>query len=97
MTLISLPPGPLLSLVCGAIQRGPNGVWLPLASKFINQLDPPSLLTSKDSIPPSEAKRIVLEALPRIIDPSLKFMQMEEVRISYLFDILARILTSSFS
>ncbi|KLO16646.1 ARM repeat-containing protein [Schizopora paradoxa] len=77
MTLVSLPPGPLLSLVCGAIQQGPNGVWLSLASKFINQLDPPSLLVSKESIPADEAKRIVLDALPRIIDPSLKFFLIE--------------------
>ena len=88
MTLISLPPDPLLELVCGALQRLPNAVWLSLSGKLIRQLDPPSLTTLL-SVPSAEANATVLQALPLILDASLNFFQnegaMEAVSISFLF------------
>lgn len=76
MTLLSLPSGPLLEIVCGAIQRHPNAVWLSLAAKLIHQLDPPSL-TSLLAVPTEEAKTTVLSALPIILDSCLRFFQPE--------------------
>lgn len=40
-TLISLPPAPLLELVCRAAQRHLTAVWLSLANMLIVQLDAP--------------------------------------------------------
>ncbi|KAH8115086.1 ARM repeat-containing protein [Phellopilus nigrolimitatus] len=76
MTLLSLPPGPLLRTVCDAMQRHPNAVWLSLATMLIHQLDPPSL-TSLLAVPSNEAKETVLNALPLILDTCLRFMQQE--------------------
>ncbi|EJD04736.1 ARM repeat-containing protein [Fomitiporia mediterranea MF3/22] len=74
MTLLSLPPAPLLQIVCGAMQRHPNAVWLSLAAMLIHQLDPPSL-TSLLAVPSSEAKETVLTALPIILDSCLRYLQ----------------------
>lgn len=82
MTLISLPAAPLLSLVCGAIQREPNAVWLSLASMFLSQLNPPSLLTTKAPVSMQESRAVVGAALPRIMDPSLQFLQMNDAMVS---------------
>lgn len=74
MTLLSLPPAPLLQIVVGALQRHPNAVWLSLASMLIHQLDPPPL-TSLLSVPSEEAKATVLGSLPLILDACLRFLQ----------------------
>ncbi|THH07205.1 hypothetical protein EW145_g3549 [Phellinidium pouzarii] len=74
MTLLSLPPAPLLHIVCGAMQRHPNAVWLSLSTMLIHQLDPPSL-TSLLAVPSTEAKTTVLNALPPILDACLRFLQ----------------------
>ncbi|KAI5120002.1 hypothetical protein M0805_008463 [Coniferiporia weirii] len=76
MTLLSLPPAPLLAIVCNTMQRHPNAVWLSLATMLIHQLDPPSL-TSLLAVPSEEAKRTVLSALPLILDVCLRFLQQE--------------------
>lgn len=76
MTLLSLPPAPLLQIVCGAMQRHPNAVWLSLAAKLIHQLDPPSLI-SLLAVPSEEAKSTVLVALPIILDSCLRFLRSE--------------------
>lgn len=73
MTLISLPPGPLLHLVCAALQQNLNAVWLTQAKKLISQLDPPSF-TSLIAVPTEEANATVLNALPIILDVSLSFL-----------------------
>ncbi|KAG8926042.1 hypothetical protein FRC01_009412 [Tulasnella sp. 417] len=38
-TLLSLPPGPVLELVCAAAQRQTTAVWLSLATMLTTQLD----------------------------------------------------------
>ena len=76
MTLLSLPPAPLLQIVCAALQRHPNAIWLSLAAMLIHQLDPPSL-TSLLAVPTEEAKMTVLSALPIILDSCLRFLQPE--------------------
>ena len=91
MTLLSLPPEPLLQLVCLALRRQPTAVWLSLAAKLVHQLDPPSL-SSLLAVPTTEAKKVVLSALTVILETCLNFLQpegaMEGVRqavICFLF------------
>lgn len=76
MTLLSLPPEPLLQLVCVALERQPTAVWLSLAAKLIHQLDPPSL-SSLLAIPTEVAKKAVLSALTIILETCLRFFQTE--------------------
>jgi hypothetical protein len=71
-TLISLPAGPLLELVCLAAQRHLTAVWLSLASMLIIQLDPPSLLPlTLKSEPNPEAQRIMSTIFPVLLQTSL--------------------------
>lgn len=74
-TLISLPPGPLLELVCVASQRQLTAVWLSLASMLFPQLDPPPpIATSLVSTPSPENWAIVMSVLPALIQISLTFL-----------------------
>ncbi|KAJ7804159.1 hypothetical protein B0H14DRAFT_2612640 [Mycena olivaceomarginata] len=41
LTLLSLPAGPLLGVLCRAAGRRVNGVWLALAAILVAQLNPP--------------------------------------------------------
>ena len=75
MSLLSLPPGPLLQITASALQRTVNAVWLSLAAKLIHQLDPPSMM-SLLAVPSAEAKSLVLGVAPIILDPCLRFLQM---------------------
>lgn len=61
LTLLSLPPGPLLELICIATQRQLTVVWLSLANTLITQLNPPSLVPPLfEPTPTMEAHNIVL-------------------------------------
>ncbi len=77
-TLLTLPPGPLLQLVCAAIQRNVNAVWLALASMLIRQLDPPSLLSLKSKAS-AEAEALVSQLLPMLLEATLTFLGRDGV------------------
>lgn len=84
VTLLSLPPGPLLELLCLASQRQLTAVWLSLATMLIIQLNPPSLLpTTFKPDPAPGADRTVLNVLQSLLSTSLGFFSqsgvMEEV------------------
>jgi len=71
-TLMSLPAGPLLDLVCLAAQRHLTAAWLTLASILIAQLNPPSFLSTIKSGPTAEAQAIVSNTLPILLQTSLR-------------------------
>lgn len=74
-TLISLPAGPLLELVCLASQWQLTATWLSLAAILIAQLNPPMLESKQDRTGPTrEAQRIVCSALPVLLECSLNAM-----------------------
>jgi hypothetical protein len=88
VTLLSLPAGPVLELVCFASQRHLTSVWLSLASMLIVQLDPPSILPSGlKAGPPAESEAIVTNALPILLQTSLACLSqpgsMESVSQTY--------------
>jgi hypothetical protein len=85
ITLISLPAGPLLELVCLAIKRHLTAAWLSLASILIAQLDPPSLiLNTLKSEPHPESHAIIANVFPQLLEPCWVFFNqpgaMEEAR-----------------
>ncbi|KAK7053926.1 armadillo-type protein [Favolaschia claudopus] len=63
VTLLSLPAGPLLGVVCSAARRRLTGVWLALAASLVGQLNPPPLLLGSPSGPSEEAEACVREAV----------------------------------
>ena len=72
VSVISLPPGPLLELVCMAAQRQLTAVWLSLATMLIIQLNPPSLIpTTFKAEPSAEASEIALNVLQLLLQTSL--------------------------
>ncbi|CAL1698588.1 unnamed protein product [Somion occarium] len=74
VTLLTLPPGPLLELICIASQRQLTAVWFNLAQMLVTQLNPPSLLpTLFKPIPTAEAHAIVLNALAALLQATLSF------------------------
>jgi hypothetical protein len=75
ITMLSLPAGPVLELVCSAAQRHLTSIWLSLASMLIIQLDPPSILSSTLKAGPStQAEAIVSNVLPVLLQASLTFL-----------------------
>lgn len=58
-TLISLPPAPLLELVCRAAQRHLTAVWLSLANMLVVQLDPPSLSIKPQVLKATPSKEVL--------------------------------------
>lgn len=85
-TLLSLPPGPLLGLLCIASQRQLTAVWLTLANMLIIQLDPPMMFTNLTlkTTPNVEGMTVVSNALPVLLQASLSMLgqpgAMESVR-----------------
>lgn len=74
VTLLTLPPGPLLELICIASQRQLTAVWFNLAQMLVTQLNPPSLLpTLFKPIPTAEAHAIVLNVLAALLQATLSF------------------------
>ncbi|KAI6113429.1 armadillo-type protein [Pisolithus croceorrhizus] len=75
-TLLSLPAGPLLGLICIACQRHLTAVWLSLAKSLVIQLDPPPpfVASTIKSSPNAEAIAILSDALPVILQTSLSML-----------------------
>ncbi|KAL4071677.1 armadillo-type protein [Scleroderma yunnanense] len=75
-TLLSLPAGPLLGLICIACQRHLTAVWLSLAKSLAIQLDPPPTFTvpTLKPSPNAEAIAILTNALPVILQTSLSML-----------------------
>ncbi|KAJ7321698.1 hypothetical protein DFH08DRAFT_383122 [Mycena albidolilacea] len=72
VTLLSLPAGPLLGVVCRAAGRRLNGVWLALAAILIAQLNPPPLILSSLKTGPSEeAEACVRQAVGALVTAAL--------------------------
>lgn len=74
MTLISLPSGPLLKIVCVAARKQLTGAWLSLVSMLVIQLDPPSLLPSRFKTTSEEARMVISQILPGLLQDSLVFL-----------------------
>ncbi|KAG8959657.1 hypothetical protein FRC03_007658 [Tulasnella sp. 419] len=72
-TLLSLPPAPVLELVCEAARRQITAVWLNLAMMLVAQLDPPSFVTLK-AIPKEEATQIVDSATRILVETTLSVL-----------------------
>ncbi|KAL1943353.1 hypothetical protein VTO73DRAFT_4428 [Trametes versicolor] len=82
VTLISLPAGPLLELVCLAAQRQLTAVWLSLATMLAIQLNPPALIVSTFKPEPSaEAAEIALNVLQVLLQTSLSAFAQPGVMI----------------
>ncbi|THV01907.1 ARM repeat-containing protein [Dendrothele bispora CBS 962.96] len=85
-TLITLPPPPLLEIVCFAMQRQVTASWLTLAGILIHQLSPPPPMPLADEHPKAQkhakireerdrqAKVVVSGALPILLSTSLTLM-----------------------
>lgn len=72
ITIMSLPPAPLLEVICMASQRHVTAVWMSLASMLVVQLDPPALLpTTFKPIPSDEGRGVVLNALVVLLGSTL--------------------------
>ncbi|TFK33337.1 armadillo-type protein [Crucibulum laeve] len=76
-TLISLPAGPLLELVCLAMQRSLTAAWLSLATIMIAQLNPPVFSLTLKSGPTPEAEAVVTNALPIILHSGLGLLSRD--------------------
>ncbi|KAH7882096.1 armadillo-type protein, partial [Phlebopus sp. FC_14] len=75
ITLLSLPAGPLLELICVACQRQLTAVWLSLANMLVIQLDPPTFTPSTLKSPPNmEAVAVLSNALPLLLQMSLSML-----------------------
>ncbi|KAG9019808.1 hypothetical protein FRB90_005956 [Tulasnella sp. 427] len=79
-TLLSLPPGPVLELVCLAAQRQTTAVWLTLATMLTTQLDSATssvshLLGKADKTSNRDADRAVVErATAMLVQYTLTFL-----------------------
>lgn len=83
VSVISLPPGPLLELVCLAAQRQLTAVWLSLTHMLIVQLNPPSLIpTTFKSEPTPEASEIAYNVLQVILQTSLTLFSQPGAMVS---------------
>ena len=74
VTLISLPSGPLLEIVCLAAQKQLTGAWLSLISMLVIQLDPPSLLPPRFKTTNEGAQMVISQILPGLLQDSLAFL-----------------------
>ncbi|KAI0743038.1 ARM repeat-containing protein [Daedaleopsis nitida] len=83
VSVISLPPGPLLELVCLAAQRQLTAVWLSLAAMLVIQLNPPSLVPKTfKSEPSTEASDIARGVLQVLLQTSLNAFSQPGVMVS---------------
>ena len=76
-TLLSLPPAPLLELVCGAAQRQLTAVWLALANMLIIQLNPTSLTAPLRTVPSQEVLAIVRGVVGVLLQATLTTLSVE--------------------
>lgn len=87
-TLLSLPPGPVLELICVAAQRQVTAVWLSLAQMLTQQLNPPTYSTIR-SLPhdsaAKDAQDVAAKAATILIETSLRLLAaqgaMDTVRL----------------
>lgn len=106
-TLLSLPPGPVLQVVCAAASRQTTAVWLSLATMLTTQIDSSAsntLRLTNDTSSLDEAKQAVANAAALLVEYGLRFLSapqaMEEVRLTpgscslILTTVLPRILMS---
>ncbi|THG94418.1 hypothetical protein EW026_g7050 [Hermanssonia centrifuga] len=85
-TLLSLPAGPLLELICLASQRQLTAVWLNLATMLIIQMDPPALFpTTFKSVPSPEARGTVLNAVTALLQSSLNMFGQPGAMVDVCF------------
>ncbi|KAF8147686.1 armadillo-type protein [Crassisporium funariophilum] len=77
ITLISLPAGPLLELVCVAAQRQLTAAWLSLAAILIAQLNPPVYSLNLKSGPTPEADMCVQRLLPILLQCGLGALSVD--------------------
>ncbi len=76
-TLLSLPPAPLLELVCGAAQRQLTAVWLALATMLIIQLNPTSLTAPLRVVSSQEVLAIVRGVVNVLLQATLTALSVE--------------------
>lgn len=76
VTLISLPAGPLLELICMAIQRQVTATWISLATILVAQLNNPVFALSFKPGPKLESEAVVHGALPVLLRSVLGMMAM---------------------
>ena len=76
-TLLSLPPAPLLELVCGAAQRQLTAVWLALANMLIIQLNPTSLTVPLRTAPSQEVLAVISEVVGVLLQATLTTLSVE--------------------
>lgn len=74
VTLISIPPAPLLELVCLAADRQLTAVWLTLVSRLVVQLEPPSFISLKTE-PGGDTRQLVDQAATSIIVSSMRVLR----------------------
>ncbi|KAF8331847.1 armadillo-type protein, partial [Cantharellus anzutake] len=75
-TLISLPPAPLLELICVAANRQLTAVWLGIAAKLVLQLQPTSWTSLKPE-PDEEILALVRQATLSLTVSSLRTLSEE--------------------
>lgn len=94
-TLVSLPSGPLLRIVCLAAQKQLTGAWLSLVSMLVVQLDPPSLLPPRFKTTNEGARVVISKILPGLLQDSLMFLSQQGVmeEVSDCHRVSPRILT----
>lgn len=76
-TLVSLPPGPVLELICVAAQRQTTAIWLSLATMLTAQLNPPSFSTIRalpDDILIRDARSVVERSASILVEATLTFL-----------------------
>ena len=71
ITLISLPAGPLLELICVAAQKQLTATWLSLSAILIAQLNPPSYSLYMRTTPLKDAELVVANVLPVLLQCGL--------------------------
>ncbi|KAG8982393.1 hypothetical protein FRB93_008149 [Tulasnella sp. JGI-2019a] len=76
-TLLSLPPGPVLELICVAAQRQVTAVWLSLAQMLTQQLNPLTLSTIRilpNDLAVKDAQNITAKAATVLVESSLRVL-----------------------
>ncbi|KAI0033743.1 armadillo-type protein [Vararia minispora EC-137] len=76
ITLISLPPAPLLECVCRAAQRDLTAVWLSLANTLIMQLSPLSTFKSLRPVVDPTTLTIVCEYTTVLVETTLTMLSI---------------------
>jgi hypothetical protein len=70
ITILSLPPAPLLHIVVKTLQFSPNAIWLTQAGRLVLQLNPPVLYSPLKSVPNKEIYDQLTSILASIVTAS---------------------------